>query len=75
MLIPAENRASNILQATPALLAIPAPTIDTLATSVLTSMALQPMTSLFSSISSRADWASPSATVKLISLLPSRPMD
>ena len=43
MLTPAEERASNILQATPALFTMPAPTMDTLATWLLTSMALKPM--------------------------------
>ena len=54
---------------------MPAPTMDTLATCSLTSTDLNPMISRFSSISSLAAWASLRATVKLMSLLLSRPMD
>ena len=43
MLIPALDSASNILQATPELFTMPAPTMETLATWVFTSMDWKPM--------------------------------
>ena len=75
MLIPALDRASNILQATPELFTMPAPTMETLATWVFTSMDWKPMYSRFSSRMALASSASLRATVKLMSLLLSRPMD
>ena len=66
------DSASNILDATPLWLCIPAPTMETLAQVVSTLTSLKCALS-FSTRMARS--ASPSEQVKLISFLPSRPVD
>ena len=67
--------ASNILDATPGLLIIPAPTTDNFATSLLYVISLIVSLSLFLSRTSNACSRSSEATVKEISFVPSRPTD
>ncbi len=73
--MPASESASNIFDAIPGLDSIPAPTIETFETDVsdLTSWKLR--LSLRSLITATAASASLWGTVKVISFVPSRPID
>ena len=75
MLMFASPSASNIWAATPAWVSIPAPTMDTLATSRSQTTLLSPRVPLRSSSRRTVSSASFAATVKEMSWVPSRPTD
>ena len=68
------NRASNIVEATPEWLCIPAPTMETFAQVLSTVMSPPPMRCVAFFSAATALSASPRGTVKLMSFLPSRPV-